>query len=94
MGCQMSPVHNSGNSPVNDSIGRLPMLSSGQKDHRTGDRWSQNFTYLWLGLSAAQHKSMGAGATRKYRQSARSEAQPIGLSSFQATENAPFGLLH
>jgi hypothetical protein len=33
---------------VNVSIGRLPSFSSRQQDHRTDDRWFQNFKYFWL----------------------------------------------
>jgi hypothetical protein len=35
---------------VKVSIGRLPLFSSRQQDHRTDDRWFQNFKYLWLSL--------------------------------------------
>jgi len=37
------------------------MLSSRQQDHRTDDRWSQNFKYLWLGLAGDTYTITVAG---------------------------------
>src|SRR5205814_3430591 len=39
------------NSFVNVSIGRPPLIRSRQHDHRSDGRWSQNFKYIWLGLT-------------------------------------------
>src|ERR1700682_819012 len=38
------------NSLAKVSIGRLPVSSSQQRDHRSGGRWNQNFKYVWVGL--------------------------------------------